>query len=474
MKRLRARGCELRRTIGLALLAGLAAAGCSRATALPNLVIVLADDLGWNDVGWHSSDIATPNLDRLAAQGVKLERFYSHPTCTPTRAALLTGRYASRHGLQSAVLRPWEAHGLPLSEHTLAEALRQAGYRTALVGKWHLGAGAPEQLPTRRGFELHYGQYLGSIDHFTHRRMGGLDWHRNERATDDVGYSTELLAREAERVILEHDAAQPLFLLAAFSAPHAPVQAPPEYLARTVHLAPERRVYGAMVAALDDAVARVHSALEQRGMLERTLVLFASDNGGSLTGGASNRPLRGGKAGLYEGGVRVPAFALWPGRLPAGAQSNAGLHFVDVYPTLLGLAGRASDERSELDGRDAWPTLALGRPSPHEELLLHAEPNRGALVVGDWKLVLNGERPEEDESVVPADRRVVELFQLAADPGERRNLAGAQSERTRELLERLEQRLASAAKPLGTYRREPPPGYRAPAVWGEGPTPVGR
>jgi arylsulfatase A-like enzyme len=439
----------------------------------PSFIIVLADDLGWNDVGWHGSEIRTPELDRLAASGVRLERFYVHATCTPTRAALLTGRFAFRYGLQSAVVRPWEGHGLPEHERTLAEALRESGYRTALVGKWHLGIARPELLPTRRGFDHQYGPYLGSTNHWTHRVMGALDWHRDDRALVEQGYATDLIAREAVRLIREHDTRRPLFLLVAFTAPHAPLQAPGDDGSAYSNLEEPRRTYARMVTSLDQAVGAIDRALGERGLRERTLLFFASDNGADGSRGGSNAPLRGDKASLYEGGLRVPAFAAWPGRLPAGALRDEPLHAVDLHPTLLGLAGRPADATRRIDGEDVWRHLSAGVPLGRQVLPLHVEPNRGALLDGGWKLVLNGARPEEGEDEVPPDRRVLELYRPSEDPAEAHDLASAEPERVTTLLERWKGLSALAPPALGTYLRDPPPGFEPPRVWGAGPNPVG-
>jgi arylsulfatase A-like enzyme len=193
-------------------------ADASAAGQRPHIVMIIADDLGWGDVGYHGSEIRTPHLDQLAASGVRLNRFYVQPLCTPTRASLLTGGYPFRYGLQGGVVRYWNRDGLPVSERLLSEALREAGYRTAIVGKWHLGHGRRELLPTKRGFEHQYGPYYHA-DYFTHTvgGYGGLDWHRNDRALREDGYTTRLIAREAVRLIRQHDRAQPLFLYVPFT-----------------------------------------------------------------------------------------------------------------------------------------------------------------------------------------------------------------------------------------------------------------
>ena len=472
----------LPRLASLAAAATLALASVLPAAApQPNIIIFLADDLGWSDVGWHGGDIATPHLDRLAAAGAKLEQFYVLPVCSPTRAALLTGRYPIRHGLQLSVVRPWAQYGLPLEERTLPQALREAGYTTAISGKWHLGHFRPEYLPTRRGFDTQYGHYNGQIDYFTHSRDGGHDWHRNDRESRDAGYTTQLLGTEAVRVVEQADPKKPFFLYVPFNAPHTPLQAPDEYLAKYAHVADQkRRAYSAMVHCLDDQVGRVVAALEQRGLMTNTLILFSSDNGGPTGLGATNRGLRASKATLYEGGVRVPAFASWRGRIPAGTVVNAPLHVVDWYPTLLALAGAETRQPLPLDGRDAWATIAKGAPSPHEDILINAVPRSGAIRMGDWKLVLNGSVGANDLeeatgkakgakkkfAAATSGAETVELFNLAADPGEKNNLAAANPEVVAKLRARLETYTRAAVPPKAEAQAA---GFKVPRVWGEAP-----
>ncbi|QEH34728.1 Arylsulfatase precursor [Aquisphaera giovannonii] len=438
----------------------------------PNIVYILADDLGWADVGWHGEEIRPPRLDRLAASGARLEQFYVEPLCTQTRAALLTGRYPIRHGLQVGVVRPWAAYGLPMEERTLAQALKGAGYETAIVGKWHLGHALPEFLPTRRGFDHQYGLYNGAIDYFTHMRDGGLDWHRDDRASRDEGYSTHLLGDEAARRIAEHDASRPLFLYLAFNAVHAPHQVPDRYKGPYASLPEPRRTYAGMVAAMDEAVGKVVDALRAKGIADDTLILFSSDNGGPNPGKVtSNGPLRGAKATPYEGGVRVPAFAAWPGHIKAGTVVDAPLHAVDWYPTLVKLAGGSLDQSQPLDGRDAWPAIAEGAASPHEEILLVSTPHGGAIRAGDWKLVVNGAGRAgiPDESDAPRRARgpaagKAELFNLAADPYEKTDLAAENPSKLAELEGRLGRYSAAAVAPRSGPK---PAGFRSPKVWGE-------
>jgi arylsulfatase A-like enzyme len=274
----------------------------------PHVVIFLADDLGWGDVGFHGSKIATPHIDALARNGVRLEQFYAQPVCSPTRGAFMTGRYPMRLGLQVGVVRPWADHGLPLGERTLAEALRDAGYATAICGKWHLGHGSRDYLPTRRGFDRQYGLYNGAIDYFTHARDGGHDWHENDKANHDKGYATDLIANAAVKIIAGHDSKRPLFLYVPFNAPHTPLQAPESYIKKHAHIPDhKRRIHAAMAACMDDAIGKVQGALdEHKFKREETLVFFCSDNGG-MTSYGSNGKLRGQKGSLHNGGVQANA-----------------------------------------------------------------------------------------------------------------------------------------------------------------------
>jgi arylsulfatase A-like enzyme len=452
---------------------GLRAADAPR----PNIVFLLADDLGSADVGFNGSkDIRTPNLDRLAASGARLAQFYVQPVCSPTRAALMTGRYPMRHGLQVGVVRPWAQYGLPLQERLLPQALRDAGYTTAIVGKWHLGHFSPEYLPTRRGFDHQYGHYNGALDYNKHERDGGFDWHRDDQVNRDEGYSTHLLAREAVRLIRAQPAAKPLFLYVPFNAVHGPFQVPAKYKEPYAHLPEQRRTYAGMIAALDEAVGQIATALEETGRRTNTLVFFCSDNGGPNPGRlTSNGSLRAGKGTLYEGGVRVCAFAAWPGRIPAGSVVQAPLHMVDCYPTFLKLAGARTDQALPVDGRDAWAALSQGAPSPHDAILINTTPKGGAIRAGDWKLVLNGEaaaaETDESEDSQPKQRAAkakasVELFNLATDPSEKSNLASAEPNKVKELRARYDAFAAQQAAPKAAAKAA---GFKVPKVWGESP-----
>jgi arylsulfatase A-like enzyme len=468
--------------LGPASVCGAAPAAAPR----PHVLFILADDLGWGDVGFHASEIKTPNIDRLATAGARLEQFYVQPVCSPTRGALMTGRYPIRLGLHLGVVRPWATYGLPLDERTLPQALKEAGYVTAITGKWHLGHFEPAYLPTHRGFDHQYGHYNGAIDYNTHERDGGFDWHRDDKVCRDEGYSTHLVAREASRLIAEHDPSRPLFLYVPFNAVHAPHQVPASYSEPYANLKGNRRTYAGMLAAMDEAIGQIVGAIDRKGLRENTLIFFCSDNGGPSPGViTSNGPLRAGKATLYEGGVRVPAVAVWPGKIKAGSIVEAPLHMVDWYPTLLKLAGVSLAQKHPLDGRDAWPAITQGAASPHDDILHNITATGGAIRLGDWKLVVNGQVTDGEDMAAAgtpaakkgagkkagrkgagngesADR--VELFNLKADPYEKANVAAANPAKVQELQVRLAAyRQAAVPSPQAPAA----PGFKSPKVWGE-------
>jgi arylsulfatase A-like enzyme len=418
--------------------------------ARPNIVYILADDLGWKDVGFHGSDIKTPNLDRLAQTGARLEQFYAEPMCTPSRAALLTGRYPHRYGLQTAVISSAGKYGLATDEHLLSQALKEAGYETAIIGKWHLGHADRKYWPKQRGFDYQYGTMLGEIDYFTHAEHGTTDWFRNNQPMNEAGYVTKLLGDDAVKLINGHDPKSPLFLYLTFTAPHAPYQAPVEYLEQYKTIAdPSRRTYAAMITAMDDQIGRVVEALDKRGKRDNTLIIFQSDNGGprsaKFTGEvdtskgtipADNGPYRDGKGMLYEGGTRVCALANWVGKIKPGTVDQP-IHIVDMFPTLAKLARAALDKGKPLDGVDVWPAIAEGQPSPRTEVVYDVEPFRAALRQGDWKLIWQTTLPSK-----------IELFNLRDDPSEMTNVADQHSEKVAQMQKRIEALSRDAVPPL--------------------------
>ncbi len=417
----------------------------------PNIVYIMADDQGWGDVGFHGSDIRTPVLDRLAESGACLEAFYAQPMCTPSRAALMTGRYPFRYGLQTAVIPSASTYGLATDERLLPEILGAAGYATTIVGKWHLGHGDRKYWPRQRGFDRAYGPVLGEIDYFTHRAHGTTDWYRDDRLVEEEGYATTLLGDEAVSVIEGHDPGRPLFLYLAFTAPHAPYQAPQEYLDSYAGIVDQsRRAYAAMITAMDAQIGRVVDALERRGLRGNTLIVFQSDNGGPrsarFTGEidmskstipADNGPYRDGKGSLYEGGTRVVALANWTGRIVPGTVVNEPLHVVDMMPTLAGLAGAGLDGCKPLDGLDAWEAIAGGAASPRDEVVYNVGPFLASVRQGDWKLLWQTALPSR-----------VELFDLANDPYEQTDVAAAQPQKVAALQRRIEELARESVAPL--------------------------
>jgi len=418
-------------------------------TSRPNVIVILADDLGNADLSYRGSDIMTPNIDTLAKEGVRLENFHAMPVCTPARAALMTGRYPMRYGLQTLVIFPSHSYGLPTDERTLPQALKDAGYRTMMVGKWHLGHADRKYWPQNRGFDTFYGNLVGEVDYFTKSRGGLVDWQRDGKFFQEDGYYVTLIGDEAVKLIDKQEKDKPFFLYFASLAPHAPYQATKadEDRYASVIKDPTRRTYAAMITSLDDQVGRIVAALDKRGLRENTLIVFSSDNGGPRSavvasgahspeeraaGGvkqeslpASNGELRGGKGSLYEGGVRTPTILNWPAKLKPHVV-NEPLHMVDIMPTVLALAGAKASPDKPLDGKDIWAVIAEGGPSPHDDILVNVEAFRGAIIKGKWKLVKIALLPGKTE-----------LFDLTADPGEKNDVAAQNPEVVRDLESRL-------------------------------------
>ena len=423
----------------------------------PDIVFLLIDDLGFADCGFNGGkQIKTPNIDRLAKAGAILEHHYVQPVCSPTRSTLLTGRYPTRTGVYS-IVSPHAEWGLPLAERTLADALKQAGYTTQIVGKWHLGEFKPAYLPLARGFDHHYGHYFGMLDYFTHERGGELDWYRDGQKVKEEGYTTHLLRDEACRVIARQPKDKPLFLYVPFNGVHGPFQAPENYLKPYPELKGNRQKLAGMLAAIDEAVGKIEDTLRQAGRLENTLIVFSSDNGGPPPG--DNTPLRDHKGSIFEGGVRSAAFACWPGRIPAGQRLREPMHMVDWYPTLIKQGGGSLEQKLPIDGLDVWPMLTAKATSPHDAILCVSTqgPARAAVRMGEWKLLVNGAAAETGEgeaaktkgknAKAAAKYEPVALYHLTEDPGETRNLASSQPERVKAMRARLAELLKDAVPP---------------------------
>lgn len=371
----------------------------------PNIILIMADDMGWNDVGYHGSEIRTPNIDRIAQEGAELDRFYAYPTCSPTRAALMTGQSA----LRIDMTRPIGAYGdqgLSLDRKLLPQYLQENGYQTYLVGKWHLGSSSPEYFPHHRGFDHFYGHLGGLIDYYEHSGLGATDWQRNGNTVHEAGYSTELITAEAVTLLRQRDKDRPVFLFVAYNAPHGPQAAPQYSIDRYPEIADEdRRVYAAMVDNMDVGIGQIIQTVQSEDIADNTLIVFMSDNGGSSDFPASavshsssgnNEPLQGGKAMPLEGGIRVPAAAWWPGVLDKGQKIEQLITVEDILPTLFEAAGLPidtvhskvnADESRKLDGVSRWRAM-LGETAETHPPFVAGMPMVGTSVIdGDWKLV---------------------------------------------------------------------------------------
>jgi arylsulfatase A-like enzyme len=454
------------RTTLFTLVFALAAAAQVAAAEQPNVVYFLIDDLGRNDCGFMGGkEIKTPRIDALAAEGAVLDAFYVQPLCSPTRAAFMTGRYPLRYGLQVGVVKPWAKYGLPLDETTVADDLKAAGYATAVIGKWHLGHFEPEYLPLQRGFTRQYGHYNGALDYFSHKREGGHDWHSNDKANYDEGYATTLIGEKAAEFVTETAGKQPFLLYVPFNAVHSPYQPPKDSKDEYPNLKGTRKDYASMLTETDHAIGQVVDAVEAAGAMEDTIFIFSSDNGGPEPGKVTdNGKYRGGKGGLYEGGVRVAAFAAWQGHIPAGSTVKEPMHVVDVRPTLLKLCGAEQTGDKPLDGRDVSAVFAEGAESPHDAIVLNATPQEAAIRAGDWKLIERyKDRPRAKRRRAAATASV-ELYNLQDDPYEKSNLAEANPEKVAELQAKLKDLTRDSVPP----KAEPEPkSFDVPKIWGE-------
>ena len=426
------------------VLAGLApgthAAVSGASSDRPNIIFVIADDLGWADIGYHNTEVLTPNLDKLAKQSVRLQRHYVMPTCTPTRVGLMTGRYPSRLG----VLSPAYGDIFGDDTTTLAQALQDSGYQTSISGKWHMGS-PPECTPLKYGFDRSYGYFHGQIDPYTHLYKTGVrSWHRNDQYLDEEGHATDLITDEAVAVV-ESDHNKPFFLYVAYSVPHYPLDEPEEWtsLYKDRIKNRSRRWNAASITHMDAGIGRIVDAVERQGMRDNTLIVFVSDNGGQRSWHSEtqykgryadkphdvlgdNRPLRGWKTDVYEGGIRVPALANWPAVLKPGTM-QAPVHIVDWMPTLCKLAGHSPRSDLNWDGKDIWPLIQSRATRAKARTLYWKTKSFQALCHDNWKLIVKNQQ------------QLVGLYNVLVDPYEEKDVAQKHPERVEDLKRRLAQ-----------------------------------
>ena len=465
----------------------------------PNIIVMVADDLGWNDVGFHGGDIDTPSLDRLAAEGVELNRFYTTPICSPTRAALMTGRDPIRLGVAYGVILPWDNNGVHPGEHFMPQSFQGAGYQTAMVGKWHLGHAQMTYHPNNRGFDHFYGHLhteVGFYPPFTVN--GGKDFQRNGEDIDDDGYETFLLADEVSRYIRERDQSKPFFVYMPFIAPHTPLDAPQDLqdkykdintdlepsrakgtddtrrMAKLLMQPSARPMYAAVVDGMDQAIGQVLDTLDSEGIADNTIVLFFSDNGGAAysVGGADNVPLRGGKGETFEGGIRVVSVMRWPESIKPAQKLTDIMTVMDVFPTLADAAGIEAQHKRKLDGRSMWPAITEGVKQPREDWVYFVSeiPIYGhfnlTVFNDEWKLVQDVEQDQLSTTVTNY------LFRIQEDPNEYNNLASKYPDMVQKLSRLIQER--RALHPINGTRAalSPPPGWRAPLNWVDYPIPL--
>jgi arylsulfatase A-like enzyme len=424
----------------------------------PNVIFVLVDDLGYADVGaYGATDIATPNIDRLAREGVKFTDFYANaPVCTPTRCAFLTGRWQQRTGFEWALGLTGELKvrrgddwltvsnmlelGLPTTEPSIARQLKNAGYATGCIGKWHLGY-KPEYGPNAHGFDEYFGNLLGLADYYAHTYVNGTTQMReNEQPVEVNGYLTDLYNARAVQFIERH-AEKPFFLYVPYNAVHFPFQPPDRPDSRMDAkdwYAGTRADYARMVERVDRGVGEMLAALEKAGILDETLLIFSSDNGGERL--SDNRPLFNHKQSLWEGGIRVPCLVRWPRGLPQGLVTNQPAITMDLTATILSACGSAPDQDRPLDGIDLLPLLRGEQPQQERTFywrVARKDRYQKAVRHGRWKYVLDGALPL--------------LFDLESDPGERTDLGFRHPEKLRELealLAAWEMELAKTPPPV--------------------------
>ncbi|MEM7452983.1 MAG: sulfatase-like hydrolase/transferase [Planctomycetota bacterium] len=437
-------------------------------SAKPNVIVIVADDLGWAAVGFHSDWIETPGIDRIANEGVQLDRFYTAPMCSPTRAGLMTGRYPIRFGMARSVITPHRDYGLPTQERTLPEALGEAGYEIrGAFGKWHLGHHRPEWHPLQQGFTHFEGHYNGNINYFELSRDGQRDWHEGYVPSDKQGYATEVIGDAAADFVRKASAEDaPYFCYVPFNAPHSPFQALESDIADVAGEGePTRRdIYVAMIRCMDRQISKILTAIDESGEADNTQVWFFSDNGGTGGFDGNNAPLRGAKGSTFEGGIRVAACVRWPDQFPAGTIFDAQCGYIDVLPTVLSTAGvnplSGQIEGKELDGVDLSSLLRDEQVElPERDWLSYQgqsgpQRERTSIHSGDWKLIIEG---ADIRNGIGEDHKV-HLFAIHSDPNETDDV----SSRFPEVVEEL------SAKLIEYRSLQPEDGVQPASVGSEG------
>ncbi len=446
----------------------------------PNILLILADDLGWNSVSYHNGEFKTPHIDSIAADGMRMNRFYVAPMCSPTRAGLMTGRYPIRFGLARAVIPPYRDYGLPTAERTLPKILAELGYQhRGVFGKWHLGHRRAKWHPLAQGFTHFHGHYNGAIDYFDLTREGVRDWHDDYDASPQQGYATDLIADAAAKWIRESAISEsPYFCYVPFNAPHAPFQAPDDAIQRysdsnaKINNPKNRETYKAMIGRMDEGIGKILSAVDASGESENTIVWFLSDNGGVGGLRGINDPLRGAKLTVFEGGIRVPSCVRWPGKISAGQSTDAVCGYIDLWPTFVSLAGAESADLSgaPVDGVDLSPVLLGNRNSissrPWYSYHGQSGPSAECLAVIDdeWKLVINGPQLKKVEQLQNETHQVY-LFHLSEDLNETTNRAAEYPERVNKLARQLiEYRALQPKDAIPPYQAEQA-GFVPPPLW---------
>ena len=392
----------------------------SKQTDKPNVVFILVDDMGFGDVGYNGGEIATPNLDQMAQTGTVLARNYVYPICSPTRAALMTGRSPLEFGIDAPISNE---HTLPLDTKIMPEYFSDLGYQTALVGKWHLGIGRKSFFPHNRGFDYFYGFLGGWVDFYTHTYDEGLDWQRNGKSVREEGYATDLLTADAKRVITSRDADKPLFLYLSYNSPHFPLQITPREAGLNSNVeAGDRRVYAEMVTDLDAAIGDIIKTLKAEGIYDNTILVFSSDNGGApeYSTNITNAPLRGSKGTALEGGIRVPGLMSWPDKLEGGKTLDQMVVVHDWLPTLLDAVDGNPQDIEKPYGQSMWSAIESGDIINRKPIVIGAI-GTTAVFDGPWKLTEYKQRG-------PNGKTITELYNVELDPTETNDLKSAEPE----------------------------------------------